>query len=886
MKIQVPIIATKDVLIIGGSIQAVKTALDLKAAGLSVFMATPYSYFGEDLCATLDLQSPKSAEFKALLGTDKMLYPAEIKRRLDKLVIDAGIDFLFQLRPVRPAYNADGTVCGALFADRSGFHAIAAKVIIDATERSTFARSADIPTKEFKPGAYKLKMFAIGGVNTESDKLNVLCLPETVSKPDRDYPAYQVETEMKLQSNSVFEVAKATTDFKKAAWSGKGVAYADQIIMNLGDGVVESYVPSFETPVFIATRSTSEAIIEVATALPAPAPIGFNEASVDHPFDIVRKDSFFRFKNCPTLTFDLNSIPVIHDCDVFVAGGGTGGAPATIGAVRAGMRTVCAENLCTSGGVMLTGRIGKYWYGNRVGFTHEIDVGITNMAPEPDFSTEHGTMNVVWKNQWFMEKATEKGAKILFDTMTVAAVMQGNQACGAVILSPFGIGAVTASFVIDSTGNSDFVAASGAETVCDMTEEAAVQGAGLSPVDIGNSYTNTDFTFVLDSDVVDATRAFVTAHAKFTKWFDISTILNTRERRRIVGDVVLQPYDFFANRTYSDSINLAMSNFDTHGFIIHPMFMIKPTAHDGRFAYVPMRALLPRGYEGMAATGLGVSAHRDCMPLIRMQPDVQNQGYAIAYAAAMAIQADCPIRDIDMKALQKKLIAEAILPERVLTETDVASTNLENDVFHDISRVFMNPEIGASELQAKLAANPEDVESAVALAFLGHNTGRQLLAKTIAETAWDKGWDYTGMGQFGLCMSPLDTTIVALSVIGGDELSTLDKLNALSIDMAFSHIRAISLTLIRNPSAKAAEGLERILASPGATGYAVVTMQDALNSNRPDYNDTTFRNAQLKEVYLAKALAACNPESATAHAILHSYRSGMQGLYALFAGSR
>lgn len=885
MKINVPVIASKDVLIIGGSLKAVKTALELRASGLTVFMATPYSYFGEDLCATLDLQSPKSDEFKALFNTDKMLVPSEIKRRLDKLVIDAGIDFLFQLRPVRPSYGKNRRVCGALFADRSGFHAVAAKVVVDATERATFARSAGIPTKAFKPGSFTLKMFAIGGVNSESKNLKVTCLPESVAKPDREYTAYAVEMQAELKGNSVFDLAKAVTDFRKAAWTGTGVAYADQIIYDLDDGVAEDYAASSDMPVFIASRCTSGDVARLAGALPTPAPVGFNETPVAHPFEIVRKDSFFRFKSCPTLSFDLNSIPVIHDCDVFVAGGGTGGAPATIGAARAGMRTLCAENLGSLGGVMLVGRIGSYYYGNRVGFTHEIDTGIQNMAPDPDFSIEKGGMNVVWKNEWFIEKATEKGAEILFDTLTAAAVMDGKKACGAVILSPFGIGVVKSSFVIDATGNTDFIAASGAETACDMKSEAAVQGAGLSPIDIGNSYTNTDFTFILDSDVVDATRAFVTAHAKYTKWFDVSTILNTRERRRIVGDIVLQPYDFFANRIYTDTINLAMSNFDTHGFIIHPMFMIRPTAHDSRFANVPMRALLPRGYEGMAATGLGVSAHRDCMPLIRMQPDVQNQGYAMGYAAAMAIKANCPIRAIDMKALQKKLIAESILPERVLTDTDVACTNLENDKFHDISRVFMNPAAAVGELKEKLAANPGDVETAMTLAFLGHDTGRKLLVDTIASTAWDAGWNYTGMGQFGPSMSPLDAMIVALSTLGGDEGTTLDKLSSLSIEMEFSHIRAVSLTLMHNPISSAAQGLERLLAMPGATGYAVVTLQDALNSNRPDYNDTTFRNAQLKEVYLAKALAACSPFSQTARTILNAYARGMQGLYAIFAGA-
>lgn len=885
MKISVPVISNHDVLIIGGTIHAIKTALDLKAAGHSVFIATPYSFFGEELCATLDLQSPKSHEFQSLFNTDKMLYPAEIKRRLDKLLIDAGIDFLFQLRSVRPAYDQTGRICGALFADRSGFHAIAAKVVIDATDRATFARAAGLPTKPFKPGAYTFKMFAIGGVNPLSKNLKIQTLPEAITKPDHEYPAFEVETQVNLKGNTVFDIAKAVTDFKKATWTGKGVAYADQIIFDLGDGIVDDYRPTPATPVFLSTRCTAEAVGALASTLPTAAPVGFHEKPIDHPFDIVRRDSFFRFKDCATLPFDLNSIPVIHDCDVFVAGGGTGGAPATIGAARAGMRTVCAENLGSLGGVMLVGRIGTYYYGNRVGFTHEIDTGIQNLAPDPDFSTEKGGMNVIWKNEWFIEKATEKGAEILFDTLTAAAAMQGKKACGAVILSPFGIGVVTSSFIIDSTGNTDFIAATGAETACDMKSEAAIQGAGLSPIDIGNNYTNTDFTFVLDSDVIDATRAFVTARAKYTKWFDVSTILNTRERRRIVGDIVLQPYDFFANRIYVDTINRAMSNFDTHGFIIHPMFMIKPTAHDSRFANVPLRALLPRGYEGMAATGLGVSAHRDCMPLIRMQPDVQNQGYAMGYAAALAIRGNCSIRAIDVKALQKKLIAEDILPASVLDETDVACTNLENDKYHDISRVFMNPTEAVGELKAKLAKNPADLESAMALAFLGQDDGRKLLVSTIAATAWDKGWNYTGMGQFGPSMSPLDAQIVSLSAIGGDPATTLDKLASLSIDMEFSHIRAISLTLMHNPVSTAAAGLEKLLASPGATGYAIVTFQDALNSNRPDYNETTFRNAQLKEVYLAKALMACNPASATAQKILNAYAHGMQGLYAIFAGA-
>ncbi len=885
MIFEVPVIAQSDVLVVGGSFHAIAIALDLRQAGLSVHVATPYSYLGEDLCATLDLQSPKDDDYRRLMGTDATLCPAEIKSRLDKALIDADIDFLFEMRPVRPMRNAKGRICGALFADRGGFHAIAAKVVVDATWRATFAREAGVPMRPFAPGRRTMTMFAIGGAPEGRPDVRVERLPEPVVYKDRTFAAFKLAMDWNFDGPTMFDFAAANAAFRKAAWSPDGVAYPDLVRVDLDDGVDADFAPSPALPVFAGAHVSAEAVRALAAKLPASKPAGFGETPIAHPFDVVRRDVSFRFKGRPVLPFELNALPLVGDCDVFVAGGGTGGAPAAIGAAREGMRTICAENLAQLGGVMLAGRIGSYYYGNRVGFTQEIDQGITAMGPNPDFDTKKGGMNVVWKNEWFLEKATERGATMLFDALTAAAAMDGKRACGAVVATPFGTGVLAAKFVIDATGNSDFAAAAGAETMCDLRGEPAVQGAGLSPVVIGNNYTNTDFTFVMDGDIVDATRAFVTAHAKFPEGFDIVPILNTRERRRILGDLVLQPQDFFANRIYADTINRAWSNFDTHGYIIHPMFMLKPTAHDARFANVPLRALLPRGFEGIAVTGLGVSAHRDCMPLIRMQPDVQNQGYAAARAAAMAIRGGVSIRAIDVRALQKTLVAEDILPASVLDETDVACTHIDNDEYHDIARVFVDTQAALGDLQAKLAANPADVETAATLAFLGDASGRDLLVKTIADADWDEGWNYRGMGQFGPSMSPLDAKIVALSTIGGDPDVVLAKLRTLTIAHAFSHIRAVCLALLRRPDPRAAAALKQLLAAPGAAGHAIVTMRDALASNRPEWNDTTVRNAQLRELYLAKALAACDPKSATARRILRAYAEGMQAIYALFAGA-
>ena len=65
-----------------------------------------------------------------------------------------------------------------------------------------------------------------------------------------------------------------------------------------------------------------------------------------------------------------------------------------------------------------------------------------------------------------------------------------------------------------------------------------------------------------------------------------------------------------------------------------------------------------------------LSEKRDAVPVIRMQPDIQNQGYAAGRAAAMSARDAKPLRALDVKALQRHLIEIGVLPDRVLTDRD------------------------------------------------------------------------------------------------------------------------------------------------------------------------------------------------------------------------
>lgn len=881
MILQSPIIHHVDLLLVGGTLRAVATAWKLKQQGFRVFCITPFSYFGEDLCSTLDLFAPKGREYRELFGTGDSLLPMKIKHTLDRKFIDAGIDYLFQTHPVQIVYDRNGIPAGMLVANRSGFQIIAAKVILDATDRSLVLRLAGAPFLPFQPGVYPVDLNVIGEVACRPDLWIHPC-EGTVADGGKEYPVVRVTKEIEFRENSPAALARAAVAIRRAVWHPDTVEIADRCRFHLSDGLAECYRPTPACPIAEAARSSVEEIAELLKQCRPGKPECFHARSRNGECDIVRKDKFFRFQDCETVDFDLNTLPELAKCDVLITGGGTGGAAAAISAARAGAETICTETLDVLGGTCTAGRIGTYWFGNRVGFTKEMDQGIFHMGDHPDFDAERGQTNTQWKCQWLLEQADDAGVLLLFETMVVAAAVKENRVCGAVVAGPCVTGIIFAKAAVDATGNADLAAAAGAETAPLVTDEVAVQGAGLPESSLNVSYANSDFTFICDSDVVDATRAFTMSHDKFRDAFDGTQLLDTRERRRIIGVIVLQPQDFFANRMYDDTITIAMSNFDTHGFILHPMFMLKPTEHQPYYAKVPFRALLPRGLEGILVTGLGVSAHRDCMPLIRMQPDVQNQGYAAGLACAMSAASDTPLRALDLRLLQRKLVEKGILPESVLAEHDSIGTIAPDDSHYELASIFLDPAKALPQLRRRFAEKP-DLHTAHILAFLGDSSGRTLLEQAIASRDWDQGWNYTGMGQFGRSLSELDSLLMALSLIGGEVDLVLDKLRSLTSDHAFSHIRAISMALMRHPDARAVPELERLLDLPGVTGHAVRTLQDALDSNRAERNDTSVRNSQLKELYLAKALKACCPNSAKADEILAAYADGMQGYYALYA---
>ena len=582
-----------------------------------------------------------------------------------------------------------------------------------------------------------------------------------------------------------------------------------------------------------------------------------------------------------TIAQDARSLPVLGEYEVLVIGGGTGGAPAAIAAARQGARVLVVEYLHMMGGVGTAGYITRYWYGNRVGFTATVPGGA---AWEPEQRAD-----------WWRQTLLDAGGEIWFGTIGCGALVDEDRVIGAVVATPFGRGAVLADIVIDSTGNADIAAAAGADIDYTDAREFGMQGTGLPPRRLGANYTNTDFTLVDETDMLDIWHVFVYSKQKYPDAFDQGRLIDTRERRRIVGDFFMTVRDQMVERTYPDTICRSRSNFDTHGYTIDPYLILETPP--SRYAFVvdiPFRCLLPKGLEGILVTGLGISVHRDAVPLTRMQPDIQNQGYAAGLAATMAVQNRQSLRAIDVRALQRKLVEIGNLPEAVLDHQDslpMSDADLDQAVrdapgdYRAAAAVFIDPERAVPRLREAFAASEGEIRYAYAqkLAMLGDPTGAALIRDRVqAADAWDDGWNYRGMGQFGAALSPLDVDIIALG-LANDQQSVpviLEKVALLDARADFSHHRAVAHALERLGDPAAAPALAHLLAKPGMTGHVHDTVVAAAAHDAQEARNTNAvhtRRESLRELLLARALYLLGDHEAIGRATLEAYTTDLRG---------
>jgi hypothetical protein len=590
-----------------------------------------------------------------------------------------------------------------------------------------------------------------------------------------------------------------------------------------------------------------------------------------------------------------------------VVGGGTSGAPAAIGASRKGAKTLVIEYQHGLGGVGTLGYIGRYWKGHIAGFTKELDEGILELRPE-EFGGING-WDVYEKMEWYRRQLRETGADIWTGCMGWGAFASGKNVKGVAVATPYGCGIVLADVVIDGTGNGDIAIAAGADYECLRPSRLAIQGTGLPPFDLGDHYNNSDFTITYESDMVDAWHLKVYGKSEYRTGdsYDIASLIDTRERRRVIGDYFMTVNDQLMQRIYPDSIVKSFSDYDCHGVNFCDYLFLQPNP-EHTACYTPYRCLLPAGLSGILTTGMGISVHHDALPLIRMQPDLQNQGYAAGVAAAMAAAQGVEPRKIDVKELQKHLVQIGNIPDEVLKEKDVypfseqrvrqavekAPEEYGEHKGHECGIILAHPNTSVPML--KEAFDTAEVRAklfyAHALAVLEDNYGLQYLIDYVDSQPWDVGHPRPTSR-----MSDMDRLIIALSRPADKRATSaiVKKIQALDSSSAFTHFRSVAIAMDRLKDPAAAKALAEILQKPEMSGHVVKTIEDAQKIDKiamsrlgvAARSSFSFyaRMLAVREISIARALYRCGDYNGIGEKILREYCQDLRGVQSAHAAA-
>jgi ribulose 1,5-bisphosphate synthetase/thiazole synthase len=375
-------------------------------------------------------------------------------------------------------------------------------------------------------------------------------------------------------------------------------------------------------------------------------------------------------------------LPVIHQTDVLVVGGGSAGVVAAIAARRAGAKVALVERyghfggLWTGGLVLLV--IGHIVRGGKQvcqGIGEEImrrldklDGAIVNRRPGANPTVDAEAVKYV-----MVEMVEEAGVKVLLHCWGVDAILDGNAVRGAVFESKSGRQAILAKIVVDATGDGDLFAVAGAEFEHRSHNVGLVSRVGnLDRVDaakakeqpkpkhLGNitpvpgvNWVNMHGPEVDGLDIEVLTRMEL-SHRKFV-WQNIQRTrrtpgyekvylvetapqLGVRITRVLHGLSTVTQADLKAGKRFDDVVAVGGAAGGNHDEW-----------------QVPYGALVPTKIDNLLAAGRCISAEMRMADLVRLIPNCFVTGHAAGAAAAVAALDGCRPRDVEVPKVQKIL---------------------------------------------------------------------------------------------------------------------------------------------------------------------------------------------------------------------------------------
>ena len=406
-----------------------------------------------------------------------------------------------------------------------------------------------------------------------------------------------------------------------------------------------------------------------------------------------------------TILEPAREIPVTHEADLVVAGGGTAGVACAVCAARAGLKVVMIEQTAQAGGMAtaVTQWLALYDLAPKGGFAQEFF----------NYMESHGIYRKPCYNRyrlvtWFDRLLAENGVTVLFLTRAVAPIMENGRVAGLIVESKRGRHAIRAKAVVDATGDGDIAALAGAKFEYGRPQDGRIQSASISftvggvrhetvnlkeellpalrqvkpdyslPYDAGNVRQMTgapghwmmsiSHAFCDPLDPESLSKGLIEMRRQSEELLDLmnrtpygngglygmdfSPLPGIRESRRIISDADVTDADWAEGKFYDDGIVTVYHNIDIHRCAEGEPSIIVEKVKPYQIRY---GALLPRGLSGILTVGRCIGGSHKALASFRLIPDCMAMGEAAALAAAQSIARGVDLRKVDVAELRREL---------------------------------------------------------------------------------------------------------------------------------------------------------------------------------------------------------------------------------------
>ena len=374
--------------------------------------------------------------------------------------------------------------------------------------------------------------------------------------------------------------------------------------------------------------------------------------------------------NEPGLTVPLKScsfdftkhIPDQENCQVVVAGAGTAGAMAALGAAEKGVNTIILDYFNDLGGTKTMGSVMGYYHGVK-------DNGFfkSHVDEAEGLATDKNMVNRSGRILHHLKSLIELNGRVLGGSIICGAIVEDTHVRGVVVCQNGGLKSILAEKTIDGTGDGDVAYFAGASYKFGDARYGQTQN--YSQWDM-SGFKNIPGSFSRDYDIIDNTkvsdlqRAFFLSHYE-AHFYDFNPMLTVRESRRIDGVYELNLIDAVEKTHFEDMIAEASSDYDPHNVGVTPYTrcgFLLPHSNVLRLE-IPYRSIVPRDLEGLLISGRGFSQTHNALQFTRMTSDLLVLGYLTGQIAADQVWKKSGTHEYDISEIQKEWMSLGYLPE-------------------------------------------------------------------------------------------------------------------------------------------------------------------------------------------------------------------------------